>query len=117
LDSFCGRLYKCFPYVSTAMRMVIVGIPTVVIELVDKTNSQCAQDFHSQGREKISACYLVSHLWPDKICQASDDHQQNWCYYEIPGFQCNVVSIYIEVFSFPMCRDLGLVRLKPEYHF
>ena len=60
-----------------AMGMIIIGVTTLIIKLVNEPDRQRTNDFNRQRRKKISSVYLISNIRSYDIRQHVYDDEQD----------------------------------------
>jgi hypothetical protein len=68
------------------MGVKIECIATIVVELINKSDSQGAKNFYTQGWEKIFSGNAIGHPWPYLVSNGIDDHQHDGGNNKIPEF-------------------------------
>jgi hypothetical protein len=108
------------------MCVIIEGIPSVVVELVDETDCERPKDLHRQCRYKIPPRNLVGHKRTNEVRNYVQQHQNDRCDNEIAQFQPLQFYRLITLFEFfqflfrileGFLTSIGVILNFPEVFF
>lgn len=71
----------------TSIGVKVIGIASVIIELVDKTQGECTENFSSECREKIRPRYLICYTVAQDIGNCINNQNNDGCNNEVAEFQ------------------------------